>query len=257
MTYQKEKELILSAIQSAWDKNKSLAVDVEGKGQYDLVTSVDFAMEKDITASILSAFPDDIIIGEEFSPNAGIPQGRAWVVDPIDGTVNMARGLSLFGVQCALLENGEPVVSAMYFPYSGETYYAVKGEGAYRNGEQIHVVKKPLNACVLSFGDYSHRNEKFAKQQYELIGKIYSRIAKIRMFGSASIDFSLVARGASDGYIMYTRNAWDIFPGLLLAKEAGAIICASDGTPYDYQKGKGVMALANEDLLNLIKECGD
>lgn len=252
MSYEKEKQLLTAAVLDAWDTFKDAPKEIKSKGAFDCVTNVDFGMERFITAHILREFPADRIIGEEFSPEQGIPQDRAWVLDPIDGTVNFSHGLNLFGVQCALFEGGEAVLSVIYIPHLNETYTAVKGEGAYLNGKRIKVIERPLDSAMISVGDYSHKRDENAETQLRLVERIYDKVGKLRHFGAASIDFTNLASGRTDGFIMFTKNLWDIYPGVLLCAEAGATVCAPDGSPYDYATSAGVAVVAGQELVNLL-----
>lgn len=253
MKYSIEKNLLVKSLHDAWKQFKNTPMDIKEKGAFDCVTNIDFGMEKFITARILDVFPTDRIIGEEFNPEEGVPKVRAWVIDPIDGTVNMAHGLKLFGVQAAFFDGGEVVAAVIYLPNSRETFWAVKGEGAYLNGKKISVVRRPLESSMLSIGDVSHKKLATLGKDGDVSEKIRGRVGKIRNFGAASIDFSNLACGRTDGYILYSKNMWDIFPGALICSEAGAVIVSLDGTPYDYDKSAGIAAFATEELAGLIR----
>ena len=76
---------------------------------------------------------------------------------------------------------------------------------------------------------------------------------KIRMFGSACVDFTFVAEGRTDGCVVITKNLWDLLPGLFLCKEAGAVITNPEGTPYKFYD-EGAIVSANKTLQDLIVE---
>ena len=127
-----------------------------------------------------------------------------------------------------------------------------KGKGAYKNGERIYVDSKvDLEDAVISYGDYLHSDMEWSKLQHRSMGYLYPHIARIRMFGTAALDFSYIASGATAGCVVITNNPWDILPGYLIAKEAGAILVNAKGEPYkigDY----GLIAVSNETLKELI-----
>ena len=95
----KELSFLTRTMKDAWRACGGGTLNTRGKGAFDLVTDVDFAMERYIADAIRENFPGDTVVGEELNPLRELPSGRAWTVDPIDGTVNMAHGLPLFGVQ--------------------------------------------------------------------------------------------------------------------------------------------------------------
>ena len=253
MKYQKERDFIVGEIKRIYAKYAEHGIDdVTQKTQFDLVTNIDVGIEKELTASILSAFPNDKIHGEETSSAQEIV-GRTWTIDPIDGTCNMSGNLPLYGVQCALLNDGEIVFAVIYLPNFGETMVAEKGCGVYLNGKRVEVKRHgTLNNALVSFGDYPHyKTPEIAQRQHRAIAHLFTKIAKIRMFGAACIDFAFVAAGRTDGTVVITRNLWDIAPGILMCQEAGAILTNLDGKPYKFSDN-GVVASATKELSQLI-----
>lgn len=251
MKYLQEKDFILSNIKRAYNKfAKASGFETSQKGKFDLVTDVDKNIESYLKEAIYANYPNDNIISEETLPLARI-ENRTWIIDPVDGTVNMAHGIPVFGVQCALVDGGEIVLSVLFLPCVGEEYYAIKGCGAYLNGEKIHVSDPQIHSSVISFGDYSHKSEEYAKRQYKAVGAIYPQISKMRLFGAACVDFTSMASGKTDATVILTNNLWDICPGILLCSEAGAIITDVDGNDYKFGTF-GVVAAANKELHNLI-----
>ena len=104
----KELEFLVRIVREAWRACSGTELNTRDKGAFDLVTDMDFAMERFIDGAIRESFPGDVVVGEELNPLKDLPAGRAWTVDPIDGTVNMAHGLPLFGVQCSFAVDGVP-----------------------------------------------------------------------------------------------------------------------------------------------------
>ncbi|MCH5160249.1 MAG: inositol monophosphatase [Clostridiales bacterium] len=253
MKYQKERDFIVAEIKRIYAKYAQQGIDdVTQKTQFDLVTNIDIGIEKELTESILNAFPNDKIHGEETSNTQEIV-GRTWTIDPIDGTCNMSGQLPLYGVQCALFEQGEVVFSVIYLPHFGETLVAEKGCGCYLNGKRVEVKRHgTLNNALVSFGDYPHyKTPEVAERQHRAIAHLITQIAKIRMFGAACIDFAFVAAGRTDGTVVITRNLWDIAPGILMCQEAGAILTNLEGQPYKFGDS-GVVASATKELSQLI-----
>ncbi|MBQ6951943.1 MAG: inositol monophosphatase [Clostridia bacterium] len=252
--YQIEKQMIIGEIRKAFSQyagNGPLCI--RQKTEFDLVTEIDCNIEEYLSARILEEFPDDHILGEETSASQQL-QGRVWTIDPIDGTCNMAHGIPLFGVQVSLIDEGEISLSVIYLPFLGEMYHAVRGEGAWLNDQLVSVHGEiTLNNAIVSFGDYPHHADGTAEYQHRVIQKIYPHIAKIRMFGSACIDFSFVGSGKTDGTVVITKNLWDIVPGILFCREAGAVVTDLAGQPYRFG-ASGVVACANDQLSAFVLE---
>ncbi len=255
MKYEAEKNILVKAIEQIYIKySRNGLGNVVQKTQFDLVTDIDCGIEYELAQIIRQNFPQDKIHGEETSSDQ-IIEGRTWTIDPIDGTCNMASSIPLYGVQCALFENSEVVFSIIYLPHFDELFFAEQGAGCYLNGKRVFVKQnEDINNAIVSFGDYPHlKVPDISLRQHKAIGYLYPRIAKIRMFGAACIDFSSVACGRTDGTVVITKNLWDIAPGILMCKEAGALLTNLDGEPYHFGDS-GVVATAYPILADLIAE---
>lgn len=248
--YTEELEFIKKIIITGYDQyiGKNVKEKIS-KSEFDLVTSVDIGMENYIISAIHRKYPNDLIHSEELNYSTKI-QHRTWTVDPIDGTVNMACNIPLFGIQCSLIEDSKPVVGIIYLPLFNEIYTAQKGGGAFLNGNQILVIPQNLQHSVVSVGDFPHSRIDDAKLEHKIVGNLFSKISKIRMFGAASVDFAYLASGKTSGTIIFTKNKWDIVPGILICQEAGAIIRSLHG---DYSfNDNAVIATATEELYHTI-----
>lgn len=220
------------------------------KGEFDLVTAADVAVEKWIVNRIHAAFPGDRILGEETEPKA-VLGGRCWAIDPIDGTVNMANGIPIYGMQCALFEDMTCVASALYFPLFDEMYTAGASLGAYRNGERLQVRMRDSSYAIVSFGDLRHDSRDARTLQLRMMEAVAPRVSKVRMFGAACMDFASVAVGRTDAAVLFTTNLWDIGPGILLCREAGAMVLALDGREYQIGNA-GVIVTGNSVLATIL-----
>jgi len=251
MKFQKELNFILKeietvAIKFARNKPKS----IKGKTKFDFVTEIDFSIEKYLTKRISECFPDDIVYGEEFHKNDFAGE-RVWTIDPIDGTFNLTRNIPLYGIQCSLIVNKKIVLGVIYIPWLKELVYAVDGEGCFWNGKRVQPTDIALDETAISFGDYSHKSDKYAIRQHKCIGEILFKIAKIRMWGSAAIDAAFVATKRTGATVIMTQNIWDLAPGAIIGKEAYGIVTNVNGKPYkigDY----GLVIANNKQLHKLI-----
>ena len=194
-----------------------ISKDKDDKG--DLVTTADLGVEKYIIKEFKKKFPNFDIISEEFNPNKNLTE-NCLIIDPIDGTINFAHGLPLWGIQVALRMKGEMVASVLYFPRLREMYHADES-GAFLNGKRIHVSNTPRDkALYLVEG-----GEKFAA----LTDLNVSNSRHWRYFCACCINHAWVAAGRLGGAILRKDNPWDYLPGQYLVQQAGGVVMNDDG----------------------------
>ncbi|WP_307813445.1 inositol monophosphatase family protein [Streptomyces sp. N35] len=208
-----------------------LAVAATKSSPIDVVTEMDIAAEKLITGLITERRPHDGILGEEGASIEGT-SGVRWVVDPLDGTVNYLYGLPTWAVSIAAEQDGESVVGVVAVPMRGETFYAVRGHGAWATGAWAGERRlacrpaPPLDQALVSTG--FNYVAKVRARQAEVAGRLIPLLRDIRRGGSAAVDLCDVAAGRLDGYYERGLHPWDLAAGDLIAREAGAL---SGGRP--------------------------
>jgi len=188
----------------------------------DVVTQMDRAAERLIRERIGAARPQDAFLGEEDGASEG-SSGIRWVVDPIDGTVNYLYDLPDWAVSIAAERDGEPVVGVIEVPRRGWTFTAVKGGGAFRNGEQVRCgTGVPLAQALIATG-FGYAPERRAVQA-EVLAGVLPHVRDIRRNGACAIDLCMVAAGLVDGYYERGVQHWDIAAGRLIVAEAGGVV---------------------------------
>lgn len=218
------------------------------KTKNDLLTENDLSIEKYIVEEIHAFDPNASVISEEKYADGELSE-RCYVIDPIDGTCNFAAGLPLFGIQAAYFEHGEPVLSILHYPVSGDTLLSQKGEGTYWNGMRI-VCNSSVKAGdgILLISDYYDDVPIPMSKQFALVKDLQPHFLKTRHFGAACVDFGMLVRGNAVAYITYYSKIWDIAPGYLAAKEAGFVCAALNGEEYRFGDAGLVIANNNETL---------
>jgi myo-inositol-1(or 4)-monophosphatase len=204
------------------------------KASDEIVTEVDLWSEKQLIEAILGSFPNHLIIGEESaeeliaSRNLSLEQlaaeGFSWVIDPIDGTTNFAKGIPQVSISIGVLFAGRRVVGVVYDPVRDELFSAIVGQGATLNGEKISVSSQALLAkSVVATGFPYDHVAKWGryKPAYEAI---FLAVRDIRRFGSAALDQCWVACGRFDAFFEYSLRSWDVCAGALIVEEAGGKI---------------------------------
>ena len=237
----KASEIVLKGDRSAKDKSTVI-------GMYDVVTGSDLLAEESIIADIRKEFPDDTIISEETNPDDKVSK-RCWTLDPIDGTMNYSRGIPFFGIQGCFMIDGEAKASAIYLPVFDEMFTATD-EGTFLNGERIHTCgPRPLKQCLVSTGDFSRRSQQFRDAQAVIFHDCYKDIARFKVFGASSVDYTYLAAGRVDVHIRFLNKIWDFKPGMHIAEKAGAV--------YDHELADeyGILVMcSSEEVLKEAKE---
>lgn len=202
------------------------------KGEINLVTEVDRQSEAYIMGRIRSAYPDHGILSEESSEVLS-PSPYRWIVDPLDGTTNYAHNYPCFCVSIAVERKGELLAGAVFDPLLEELFTATPGEGAFRNGERIHVSgTENLRQSLLATG-FAYDVKTSSDNNLEYFREFVFTGQAIRRDGSAALDMCYLACGRFDGFWELKLRPWDTAAGLLILTEAGGVATRLDGSPYD------------------------
>ena len=214
-------------------------VQMEYKGDVDLVTEADRASEALLKTRLAAAFPEHGIYGEEGTRERLAGEFR-WYVDPLDGTTNFAHGFPVFCVVLGLEQrhaglaadqDGKMVAGVIYDPLRDEMFTAERGKGAWLNGRRIHVSKtRTLQESLTGTGFPSHKRH--ASPNVHFYQEITLRSHGVRRAGSAALDLAYVACGRLDGYWEFKLNPWDTSAGYLLVEEAGGTLTHFDGGKF-------------------------
>ena len=201
---------------------------VHHKGVIDLVTEVDHQSEALIVAGLRQAFPDHCIITEESGHLTG-DRDHCWYIDPLDGTLNYAHALPFFCVSMAYARQGEVQMAVVYEPQRDECFSAEKGAGAWLNGQPIHAAETAelIDSLLVTGFPYDLLSSEMHNIDY--FGYFSRRSQGVRRLGSAALDLCYVAAGRLDGYWELSIKNWDIAAGVLIAREAGALVSKIDG----------------------------
>ncbi|WP_163575863.1 inositol monophosphatase family protein [Halomonas faecis] len=233
------------------------------KDGHELVTDVDVAIDTLISERLAAKLPDDERLSEELAPERDrLGEADAlWVVDPIDGTVNFAHGLHHVAVSIAWASRGEVCLGVVHAPFLGETFTALKGQGALCNGKPIrtsHVID--LDRCLVGTG-FPYRRDGRPPLMRRLQA-VLTHCRDVRRNGSAALDLCDVACGRLDAYYE-SVSPWDFAAGRLIAREAGArtghLYPCPEGIPRDLY-GENLLVASpevHEELAELLRAADD
>lgn len=199
------------------------------KGAQDFLTAADGAVEAQFRRRMAEIFPGDGVMGEE---TGGGHADNLWIIDPIDGTANFARDVPHWCISIGFLRRGVPECGVIFAPAMNEMYEAVRGGGARRNHKPIRVSGETDMARAsieigwssrLPFADY-----------VGLVSAVGALGAGAKRSASGALGLCYAADGRTDGYMELHINSWDVAAGMVIAREAGAVV-------NDFFAGDGLM----------------
>lgn len=207
------------------------AGDYTLKGHQDFLTEVDGEVERFIVDALARLFPRDGFLGEEGGPQAQtVARDGTWIIDPIDGTANFARGIGHFCVSVAYFRAGRPEVGVLAAPMANELYAAALGRGATLDGVPLAAAATArLDEGSVELGWNTRRT---TDDYLAVLRPLLDAGLSVRRVGSGALGIAHVAAGRTDAYLETHINAWDVAAALLIAEEAGARVSdffAADG----------------------------
>jgi len=200
-------------------------------GKHNLVTEYDTASEKTILSFISEKFPGHQFLAEESGASKKGDSGVAWIIDPLDGTVNFAHGIPVFSVSIAAAVGETVVCGAVYQPITEELFFAQAGKGSYLNGSRLQVQgTEDFDAGFYATG-FPYNTKEDPLHCIETFTNLARMGVPIRRLGSAAIDLSYVAAGRFDGFWEVVLQPWDFAAGMLIVQEAGGKVTDYEGRP--------------------------
>jgi myo-inositol-1(or 4)-monophosphatase len=225
---------------------------IQSKGVQDFVSEADRACEELIVAALTRHFPEDGFLGEEGGLRSG--GNLIWVVDPIDGTDNFLRGIPFWCVSIGLVAEHQALLGYIYNPVTEELFSAVRGGGAFLNGEAIRVSDtadiERARICV----GFSYRRP--VAPHARVVKSLLDAHCEYSRLGSGALGVAYTAAGRFDAYWEHHINAWDVAAGLAIVTEAGGVtndFLAGDGFERGNEIFASTPALAPK-LATLIRE---
>ena len=219
------------------------------KNPGDLVTVADREAEVLITAALLAAYPDALVLGEEATAaderlmDRYLAADHAFTVDPVDGTKNFVHGSKDHAMMVAEVRAGEVVRGWIWQPQHETAYVAERGAGAYRDGVRLH--RPPVGEDLR--GVTSRRR---------WIGRALGALQALELtWVCCGVDYPKLVEGAAD-YVIYGKGApWDHAPGSLILAEAGGYVGTSGGDTYHPQRHvpDGLVAAADRETYDLVQ----
>ena len=248
----------------ALDPGEELRVEAKAH-RNDLVTQVDRGVEERIAGCLeATGIP---IHGEEAHRVEDFEtyRGRAWVLDPIDGTLNYVSTHRDWAISLALVDDGVPVLAVLADPVAGRLYTAIRGRGA-----RVEPVSADAagSAGVLSRAlepvDDLPLSEGMVIAHYQLtqhvgIGRAIEGSRGMRCYGAAALEMAEVAAGGAVVYAQPLLQPWDVAAAALLCAETGVVLTRMDGSPFDVRRAGSLLVgtpAAHTEVLNRLRATG-
>ncbi len=222
----------------------------------DIVTEADHLIEREIVKRIQARYPDHCVRGEESGPSK--PEGSLceyeWIVNPIDGTANFAKGLTFFATAITFLDHGVPAMGVLYFPELSRFVHAIKGGGIYDNGKMLKPFERPeargIRHAVIAGATTRRKDGRAA-----IVSALRMSSLNLVNSGSTSYNGMLLAEGKLDAIVHTDASLFNIAALIPILEEAGCILSGFEEDYPDLSKDRiQFIAASNPDLVADIKK---
>ena len=252
----------------ALDPGEELRIEAKAH-RNDLVTQVDRGVEERIAGHLEAT--DVPIHGEEAHRVEDFEtyRGRAWVLDPIDGTLNYVATHRDWAISLALVDDGVPVLAILADPVADRLYTAIRGRGAWVEplmtgaagadgaGGVGPRALEPVEDLPLSEGMVIAH---YQLTQHAAIGRAIETSRGMRCYGAAALEMAEVAAGGAVVYAQPLLQPWDVAAGALLCTETGVVLTRMDGAPFDVRRAGSLLVgtpTAHAEVLGHLRAVGD
>lgn len=211
---------------------------VEHKGKVDLVTETDKACEELAFQFLKEKYPEHKFIGEETSAVHGtddLTDAPTWIIDPVDGTTNFVHRFPFVCISIGLTIGKVPTVGVVYNPVIGELFTAIRGRGAFLNGNPISASSQTeLGNALLAAEIGTKRDKETVDITTNRINRLLFKVRSLRMSGSCALNLCGVACGRLDiTYELGFGGPWDVAAGVVIIQEAGGCVFDPSGDEVD------------------------
>jgi myo-inositol-1(or 4)-monophosphatase len=186
----------------------------------DLVTDADEKIERYLITVLQKKLPDFDVVSEEFNGNRELTD-NCIIIDPIDGTINFANGLPLWGMQVAVKRGGAVISAVLYFPALCQMYWADKN-GAFCNGRKLNIKQNEWNKKPIYVVE--------GGSKFDALQQMENNVSRnFRYLCCASLNYAWTSAGLLGGNILRKDTPWDYMPGLFLVQMAGGYVIDETG----------------------------
>lgn len=224
-------------------------------GHQDIVTEHDKKVENFFRSNIHLNFPDDYVVGEEFSGKIEEGSGIRWYIDPIDGTTNFVNLRKNFAISVGCYNNAVPQFSFVLDVINNDLYSAFNGEGAYKNEQRLDNSNAPVefDKMILSTPNVQDTFWRGYRWQKAML-LLADQVRAVRSLGSVALELCSVAEGSVDIFVAMRSAPWDHNGARLILQEAGCCITQLGKDELCMDEEVSVLACRKDVVLWVLKE---
>lgn len=220
-------EAVSAAGALALDMNRA-GIKSWAKDDSSPVTEADLAVDGFLRDALSAIAPGWGWLSEETADNAErLSASRIWVVDPIDGTRGFMRGAPDWAVSAAVVENGRPVIAALFAPVTGEMFTALRGQGARRNGVLLQAGTRDTLAGAIVAGPNDALDTLERAAPITRVPRGHSLALRLARVATGEVDIALSRANSHD---------WDLAAADLLVQEAQGRLTTYDDVLIRYNQ---------------------
>lgn len=218
----------------------------------DLVTFWDRKIEQQLRHSILTAFPQDSIVGEEYPPQGNCDRKVTWYLDPIDGTTNFINQRQNYAISMGCWEGTNPLFGLVLDVERETLYWAKHGDGAWQDQTQIHTSdRRELSELLLTTPGLQYTFLEPHPYQERMI-RLSRKVRGVRCLGSVALELCEVAAGRADLFVTMRSSPWDHNAARIILEEAGGAVFTVDGDELPLDQKSTVLAFNAMELKDCI-----
>ena len=218
----------------------------------DLVTFWDRKIEQQLRHSILTAFPQDSIVGEEYPPQGNCDRKVTWYLDPIDGSTNFMNQRQNYAISMGCWEGTNPLFGLVLDVERETLYWAKHGDGAWQDQTQIHTSdRRELSELLLTTPGLQYTFLEPHPYQERMI-RLSRKVRGVRCLGSVALELCEVAAGRADLFVTMRSSPWDHNAARIILEEAGGAVFTVDGDELPLDQKSTVLAFNAMELKDCI-----
>ena len=232
----------------------AICLSAGASGYQDLVTRWDKETEQFLRRGISEAFPQDIIVGEEYPAANEGAEGCTWYLDPIDGTTNFVSQHRNYAVSVGCWRGEEPLFGLVLDVERPALYWAQAGSGAFRDGTPLHTSRRREVQELLLTVPGVPRTLLNPHPRQEGLLRLAREVRGVRSLGSVALELCALAAGEADLFVTLRSCPWDHNAGRIILAEAGGSLCDLEGEFLPLDRRTPVLAANAPETLRLVRE---